>query len=91
MHNLFAICRSVVRKTRHYQITEVYCNSFDWCMPVNPCLMCDCLAWVDDGLICSCSLMTACVNVFFSGQHFLDNRFFFNFRFLSYTRGKSLF
>ena len=39
MHNLFAICQSVVSKTRHYQITEVYSNSFDWCMPVNPCLM----------------------------------------------------
>lgn len=33
-------------------------------------------AWVGDGLICSYLLMTACINVFFSGQHFLDNRFF---------------
>ena len=77
MHNLFVICRSVISKTCHYQITEVYCNSFDWCLPVNPCFMCDWLAWVGDGLICSYLLMTACINVFFSGQHFLDNRVFF--------------
>ena len=48
-------------------------------------------AWVGDGLICSYLVMTACINVFFSGQHFLDNRVFFYFRFLSYMRGKSLF